>query len=105
MQANNHQKPKAREKHIHEDPMGREQASMLFNMLMEGEKEGKKKWEGCITTSLLLLINCLFFNIHLRLSIQAILSLSDGHCLVKHCILENVALLKKPNKEEKKIWS
>lgn len=50
MQANNHQKPKAREKHIHEDPMGREQASMLFNMLMEGEKEGKKKWEGCITT-------------------------------------------------------
>lgn len=47
MQANNHQKPKAREKHIHEDPMGREQASMLFNMLMEGEKEGKKKWEGC----------------------------------------------------------
>lgn len=47
----------------------------------------------------------MFFKIHSRLSIQAILSLSDGDCLVKHCILENVALLKKPNKEEKKIWS
>lgn len=38
------------------------------------------------------------FRIYSRLSIQTILFLCDGDCLVKHGILENVALLQKQTK-------
>lgn len=94
MQSNSHQKPKPREEHVHKDPVGKGQPVNFWTCLWRGRQEGTRNLmasQDKIRNSFK----------HLRLSIQTILSLGDSDRLVKHCILENVALLFKKRRKKK----